>query len=105
MQAHDTDVSLDQNPVFGRAQVSDETVAGLLDIERRREDVRQYIALISLGSLALLVIFSFVLMFIVLFRTNSVQLSEVKDIIVVIIGPVTGIVGAVVGFYFGERRR
>jgi hypothetical protein len=68
---------------------------------RIREFARQWIALIVVGSLAFIVVCSFIS----LWKVPHPSIDEVIKIIEAIISPVIGIVGAVTGFYFGESQR
>ncbi len=65
-------------------------------VEERREWARAAVALVIVGALLLIVIGTFVLMFL------GKPTSDLKDALQLLIAPVVGIVGAVTGFYFGS---
>nr|WP_294505811.1 hypothetical protein [uncultured Rhodopila sp.] len=69
-------------------------------IAKKREDVRWYIALIIVLSLAFIVVASFVSLWV----RGETPVDEVVKVIGAITAPVIGIVGAVTGFYFSESR-
>ena len=65
-------------------------------VEERREWARAAVALVIVGTLLLIVIGAFVLMFL------GRPAADLKDALQLLIAPVVGIVGAVTGFYFGS---
>lgn len=68
-------------------------------IIRRREWSRQIIAISIMASMLILMVFPFATLFII----EEVKFSDLKELLHILIPPVIGIVGAVMGFYFGER--
>jgi hypothetical protein len=62
-----------------------------------REDARNKIALMIVGSLCGIVLFSFITLWV------GKPIADIKEILEILISPVIGIVGAVTGFYFGEK--
>jgi hypothetical protein len=87
--------SLNADPVFGPRSVR--------SVSHMREWARQWLAIIIVSCLLAIVVLSFLLIFIMEFR-GEISISEAKDFVSLIIGPVVGIVGAVTGFYFGNIR-
>lgn len=67
-------------------------------ITQSQEDTRRTIALGLLALLAVLVAAAVV----IIFRTNISE-TRSKDLLGLILGPVVGLVGTVVGFYFGAQ--
>jgi hypothetical protein len=65
-------------------------------VDLRRESARGTVAAMIIGALLIVIIASFGLMF------SSRQISDIKDVVELLIAPVIGIVGAVTGFYFGS---
>jgi hypothetical protein len=80
------------------------SVAGDLKVNlaRRREDARSRISFVIVGSLGAIVACSFVSVWLAWFTGHDV--ADVEKIIQVLLSPVVGIVGAVTGFYFGEKQ-
>jgi hypothetical protein len=68
-------------------------------IVRRREWSRQIISLTTMLSMLLIV----VLPFLTLLTTPNRDFNDLKELLHILIPPIIGIVGAVMGFYFGER--
>ncbi|HEV7887908.1 MAG TPA: hypothetical protein VGO92_10130, partial [Acidimicrobiales bacterium] len=62
------------------------------------EDTRKTIALALLALLALLVVTAIL----TIFRT-TVSEARIKDLFGLIFGPIVGLVGTVIGFYFGSQ--
>lgn len=58
---------------------------------------RKRLAYAMLALLALLVLSAIVAMF------TELDLQRIKDVMAIVFGPVAGLVGAVVGFYFGAK--
>lgn len=71
----------------------------------RREKSRFYVALVIVGSLFAIVVCAFLLLSIIALGGTGISVADLKDIIETLIAPVAGVVGAVTGFYFGERHR
>ena len=70
-------------------------------VAKQREFARQWVALLIVGSLTIIVIGSFVLVWL---KGAASSIDDIIKLIQALIGPVVGIVGAVTGFYFGEMR-
>jgi hypothetical protein len=68
-------------------------------IVRRREWSRQIISLTTMLSMLLIV----VLPFLTLLTTPNRDFNDLKELLHILIPPIIGIVGAVMGFYVGER--
>jgi hypothetical protein len=71
-------------------------------VEVRQEDARTAIALTIAGSLAFIVLATFVTLW-----SHTIKFKSVDDIVKLVqavLSPVVGIVGAVTGFYFGARQ-
>ena len=66
---------------------------------RRREIFRQGISILMVLSLFLIVFLSFVSLWCI----KDFQFADLKELLHILIPPVIGIVGAVSGFYFGEK--
>jgi hypothetical protein len=73
-------------------------VGTLLGPQDPRERTRSWIAFILLGVLVAVVGASIVVLF-----DTSIQLQRAKDMISLILTPTVGLVGSVVGFYFGAQ--
>ena len=91
-QTHDKEISLERTP-DGYTFTVKEHVAN------RREWSRTILASFIVGSLVFIVIGAFVS----LWRNQDTKIEEVREMVHVLISPVIGIVGAVLGFYFGEK--
>jgi hypothetical protein len=63
----------------------------------RSWSTRRRLAYALLALLAVLVVASVIAMF------TNVDLQRIKDVMTLTLGPVAGLVGAVVGFYFGAK--
>ena len=74
-------------------------------ILERREKSRFYVALVIVGSLFAIVICAFLTLSLLALGATGISVADLKDIIATLIAPVAGVVGAVTGFYFGERQR
>ncbi len=94
------DLSDDQSPISLSAVERDLSVRKLAV---RREDARSRLSTIIVGSLGAIVVFSFLSLWIAWFTNHDS--GDVVKVIEVILSPVIGIVGAVSGFYFGEKQR
>ena|SRR5215468_8476239 len=70
------------------------------DPSRQREHVRAGIAYALIGLLIAIILFSFGLL---LFSTKG--FDEVKGMLELVLAPVVGLVGAVTGFYYGEKSK
>jgi len=65
---------------------------------KKREDTRTILAYLIVGTVPLIVVAG-----VIAFVFRLVNPGETKDFVVALLGPVGGISGAVIGFYFGER--
>jgi hypothetical protein len=74
-------------------------------ILHRRETSRFLIGIGIVSSLFLIVLGSFSILIIKSFSQEGVSIADLKEIVETLIAPVIGVVGAVTGFYFGERQR
>jgi len=92
---------LDSDPVFGPLS----STSGLerVQISRLRERARGRIAFWIIGALITIVVLSYAVFTLLIFRNPTVSFAELKDLTEVPVAPVIGIVGAVTGFYFGEK--
>lgn len=72
-----------------------------LDTARRIEVSRQVIAYLIVGALLFTVVSSFITLWA---KSSPLSSDDIVKVIQAIISPVIGIVGAVTGFYFGEKR-
>jgi hypothetical protein len=70
------------------------------DPSRQREHVRAGIAYALIGLLIVIILFSFALL---LFSSKS--FDEIKGMLELLLAPVVGLVGAVTGFYYGEKAK
>ncbi len=73
------------------------------DPAREREKKRGVIAVTLVSALCGIVAMAFVYVFVALLTGGSVEL--LKSVLEIIYAPIVGLVGAVTGFYFGERSR
>ena len=71
-------------------------------IRRMREGVRPWVAVLVIGPIWIAEIFAWIEFF---FRVADPKPVEVEAFAIALLGPLIGITGAVVGFYFGERDR
>jgi hypothetical protein len=96
------DKPLDSVALFGGADRD----AGLevTQISRIREHARGRIAFWIVGSLITIVVLSYAVFTLLIFRNPGVSFAELKDLTEILVAPVIGIVGAVTGFYFGEKQ-
>jgi hypothetical protein len=69
-------------------------------IDRDREQKRGWIALILVGLLVVVILLSFAGLF-----TARIELKDLKELLIVILGPLVALVGAATGFYFGEKNK
>jgi hypothetical protein len=69
--------------------------------ERMREDARTRIAYIIVGSLAFIVLATFATIWL---HAEIKSADDIVKIVQAVLSPVAGIVGAVMGFYFGARQ-
>ena len=77
--------------------------SGVYPLEIRREGARQLVSVIIVSALLFIVVASFVMLFLLGFRTNPpLTIDELRTVLEVLLAPVVGIVGAVTGFYFGS---
>jgi hypothetical protein len=75
-----------------------EAVTGLLAAGDPREQTRKWIAYILLAALLGILGAAVVALF-----DNDIDLTRAKDLITIILTPTIGLVGSVVGFYFGAQ--
>jgi len=66
---------------------------------------RAFTSRFIVGSLFAIVVCAFLLLSIIALGGTGISVADLKDIIETLIAPVAGVVGAVTGFYFGERHR
>jgi hypothetical protein len=66
-------------------------------VEEIREDARRVIAFILLSILAGTILVAFITVW-----TNRMTIEDLKTVATSLITPVVGLVGAVIGFYFGS---
>jgi hypothetical protein len=71
-------------------------------VAQQREFARQLIAVLIVGSLFVIVVFSYLSLW---YKKDGMIISDITGVLDKLISPVVGIVGAVTGFYFGERQR
>jgi hypothetical protein len=71
-------------------------------IRRMREGVRPWVAILVIGPVWIAEIFAWIEFF---FRVTDPKPVEVEAFAIALLGPLIGVTGAVVGFYFGERDR
>jgi hypothetical protein len=87
-------------PAMSEAQAQEET-------EKRREDTRRRIAYALIGTLVIVVVASFVYIILLSFKANELSLDALVSVIQAIgttlLAPLTGLIGAVVGFYYGGQ--
>lgn len=72
----------------------------LESIARRRERIRGYLAIGLVALFALTIAASFLLVWLFPYK-----LSELKDVLPLVLTPVTSVVSAVLGFYYGAQAR
>ena len=68
-----------------------------------REKKRGIIALVLVSALCGIIVLAFLYMFI--FPAASTDIEALKSLLEIIFAPIVGLVGAVTGFYFGEKSR
>jgi len=71
-------------------------------IRRMREGVRPWVAVLVIGPVWIAEIFAWIEFFV---RVSTPTPVEVEAFAIALLGPLIGVTGAVVGFYFGERDR
>jgi O-antigen/teichoic acid export membrane protein len=69
------------------------------DPSKDREKIRGMIALILTICLIAIVLFTLIMIL------TGVDIEKTKDTLELILSPVVGLVGAVTGFYFGEKQK
>lgn len=69
------------------------------EIEHKREDVRAFLAKAVFWLLVTVLV-----ILVILYSFKNKPISEIKDISLVILTPIIGIVGTVFGFYFGSNK-
>lgn len=67
-------------------------------VSLKQENTRRLIAYILLLYLGAIVVIALVALY-----AEGVELDRAKDILSILVGPVIGLVGSVVGFYFGAQ--
>src|SRR5437867_7921272 len=70
----------------------------LADIPAVRERTRRWVAYILLGYLGSVIAVTLIVLF-----SEGVALQRAKDLIGLVLSSVTGLVGTVLGFYFGAQ--
>ncbi len=101
MSAREIDLTSEPAPVLDQAQLAEQATQvqrDVLSVARSQERTRRYIAYGLLGLLVVLSLAGVIAMFI-----DSLELQRVKDVMGIIFTSVVGLVGSVVGFYFGAR--
>jgi hypothetical protein len=68
-----------------------------------RERKRGLIALVLVSALCGMIVLAFAFMFIMPLTTENIE--ALKSVLALIFAPIVGLVGAVTGFYFGEKSR
>jgi hypothetical protein len=95
---------METEAVKERAAVSLEGEARPLNltehVARRREWSRTILAGLIVGSLVFIVVGTFV----TLWTRQDAKIDDLREMVHILMSPTIGIVGAVMGFYFGERR-
>jgi uncharacterized membrane protein len=75
--------------------------------ERQREATRRRIAYILIGTLVVVIVASFVYIIWATLRAGSLSIDELSSMVQTIgttlLAPLTGLIGAVVGFYYGGQ--
>ena len=69
------------------------------NLYRHREWTRTVLAYIIVGTVPFIVVVSLVGLL-----AHWAPASDIKDLSIALLGAVVGVAGAVIGFYFGERR-
>jgi hypothetical protein len=69
---------------------------------RARESIRSQVTLLLLGLFALIVIATFVTMWVRFTHGNSIQ--DLKDVLAIVFAPVVALVSSALGFYFGSSK-
>jgi len=95
------DIRLDDDPVFGDVNPD---LGKIEQVSRLRENARGRIALWIVGSLFAIVLLSYLVFTLLVFSGTPPTFDNLKDLTEALVAPVVGIVGAVTGFYFGEKR-
>ena len=75
--------------------------------ERQREATRRRIAYILIGTLVLVIVASFVYIIWATLRAGNLTIADLSSMVQTIgttlLAPLTGLIGAVVGFYYGGQ--
>ncbi|WP_376093565.1 hypothetical protein ACE7GA_25770 [Roseomonas sp. CCTCC AB2023176] len=69
---------------------------------RDRENVRGHLAYIVVGIFAVLVVATFITAIFAIFGSNG-KVEGLLQVVGVLLSPVVALVGAVTGFYYGEK--
>jgi hypothetical protein len=87
-----------------------ESAAGLSRLEQKpydpapeREKKRGLIALVLVAALCGIIVLAFAFVFVMPVTTTNIE--ALKSVLEIIFAPIVGLVGAVTGFYFGEKSR
>lgn len=78
-----------------------DAVKARLELDKQREDLRGELARILIWALVLFLGFALLSSWISMVPDNRQALLDVLQLIV---GPMIGLVGAVIGFYYGEKK-
>lgn len=84
-------------PVDYEARLSD-------PIEQMREKARYVIAYLLIAALFLIMTCSFGWL-IAYCRADGCKVADVKDVVEIFVTPLVGLIGAVIGFYFGTEKK
>jgi len=85
------DVSLDE--------MTEKSVGRVKDVDVKREDARLFISIMIIAPLPL----TFVLAFLYIW-CHSGQIEVVRQLVDMLLTPLIGLVGAVTGFYFSDKK-
>jgi hypothetical protein len=85
-------------------RLSDSTYfTGVSRIEIRREGARQLVSVIIVSSLLFIVVASFGMLLVIFLKSDPPPtMTDLRQVLEILLAPVVGIVGAVTGFYFGS---
>ena len=101
MAAREIDLTAEPGQALDQAQFARQATQAQQDVQsvaRSQEQTRRDIAYGLLGLLRALAIAGVVTMFV-----ESLDVERVKDVLGIVFTSVVGLVGSVVGFYFGAR--
>jgi hypothetical protein len=87
-----------------------ESAAGLSRLEQKlydpapeRERKRGLIALVLVAALCGIIVLAFAFVFVM--PVTATNIEALKSVLEILFAPIVGLVGAVTGFYFGEKSR